>query len=76
MVTPSTFTEQDARTMLELADMQTLSFNPVTQQYTCALQIDRWSPVVVGVGSRLVDAVWAAVLAATEAASHGRVTGA
>jgi hypothetical protein len=65
MQTPTTFTEQDARTMLELAEAHTLSFNPATQQYTCTIQIEPWSPVVSGTGRRLVDAVWAAIVAAT-----------
>jgi uncharacterized protein YcgI (DUF1989 family) len=68
MKTPTTFTEQDARTMLDLAEVHTLSFNPATQQYVCTIQIDRWSPVVVGTGPRMQDAVWAACIAATDAA--------
>jgi hypothetical protein len=65
MQTPTTFTERDARTMLAVATAHTLSFNPATQQYECTIQIEPCSPVVTGSGRRVVDAVWAAVVAAT-----------
>jgi hypothetical protein len=70
MKTPTTFTEQDARTMLDVAAVHTLSFNPATQQYTCTIQIELWSPVVTGTGPRMLDAVWAACVAATDAATR------
>ena len=64
MTTPPTFTEADARTMLENAHAHTLAYDAATQQYTCTIQIERSSPVVTGTGPRIQDAVWQAVIAA------------
>ena len=66
--TPPTFTEEDARTMLELAYAHTLVFDADRQQYACTIQVEPWMPVVAGAGPRVQDAVWAAVVAATDGA--------
>ncbi len=71
MTTPPTFTEEDARVMLDIAAAHTLVFNAAAQQYECTIQIDPWSPVVSGVGPRMQDAVWSAVQAVLQATNKG-----
>ncbi len=70
MSTPGTFTEDDARTMLEIAYAHTLDYDVDTRTYTCTIQIERLSSPVVGSGPRMQDAVWAAVQAVIEAAGR------
>jgi hypothetical protein len=68
MTTPPTFTEEDARTMLDDAYAHTLDYNADTRQYVCTIQLERSSPAAAGSGPRMQDAVWAAVQAVLGAA--------
>ncbi len=71
MKTPPTFTEADARAMLEDAYAHTLDYDADTRTFVCTIQLERVSTVVTGTGPRMQDAVWAAVQAVLACCQRG-----
>ena len=67
MSAPPTFTEEDARTMLDDAYAHTLDYDADARTFVCTIQIERSGAVGTGTGPRMQDAAWAAVLAALDA---------